>query len=103
MYSSFPSLSRAFYISDKKGKVIPIRKYFHYNSSDLTHNYYAIEKQPNMTGQKEIGQKMWVQIEQYRFAPIEEDSVQVREMDFEYQDRKLLQISKTLYETQASN
>jgi hypothetical protein len=42
MYNSFPNYGYAFYITDEHNKVLPIKKYFSYQSGNLGHYYNAM-------------------------------------------------------------
>ena len=108
MYDSFPKESEAFYLSNIKGNPIQLQKYFHYSSGNLAHNYYTIENRlshtvPAQKIKRETAKLLYLQLKQYQFIPLDQDTIQLRRMTFSYSDKRLLQISEVLYETSGQN
>ena len=104
MYNSFPLTSQAFYISDTRGKLIPLQKHFKYSSGNLAHNYYAIQDRlsgttPDSVLCHKIAVLLYRQLKQYQISSFEQDTVQLRRMTFSYSQNELLQTSEVIYET----
>jgi hypothetical protein len=73
MYNSFPNLAIAFYLTDSTGHILPVKKYFGYNTDAITHNYHSIEETMGYPGNEtkvilnQIGVKMWGQIRPHAY------------------------------------
>jgi hypothetical protein len=82
MYNSFPNYGYAFYITDEHNKVLPIKKYFSYQSGNLGHYYNAVASSHGFATGFEmesaaelaiIGQEMMAQLAEkcYKLPPTE--------------------------------
>ncbi len=91
MYNRFPEKACTFYLTDTKGKLLPIENYYHYKTGDLTHNYNAICKSKNITGDNHtltseqlhnIGEIMMSQLGQRCFSKPLANTIQLHQIYF---------------------
>jgi hypothetical protein len=108
MYDSFPESATTFYLSDKKGKLLPLKSYYHYGTGDLTHFYGAFCESKNFSREEEaqspaqlnaIGEAMISELEQHKFAALPADTVQVHQVYYFFKDGSLHQKDNVIYES----
>ena len=104
MYNSFPNLSVAFYLSDSSGHLLPVKKYFRYNTDAITHNYHSIEESigyPQKESKSllnEIGQKMWAQIRPHAYPATDTHGITIHRASYFLSKDTICQNDQILYQ-----
>lgn len=107
MYNSFPDKACTFYLSDSKGRLLPLKSYYHYITGDLTHNYNAICRSMNMNGGNQaetpeqldsIGKKMMEILEQRRFLKPPVDPIQLHQVYYSLKGDSIHSSDNIIYE-----
>ena len=104
MYNSFPNLATAFYLSDSRGNLLPVTKYFSYNTDAITHNYHTIEEimgyQENETKSRldKIGREMWTQILPHAYSGVIVHGITIHRVSYFLSKDTISQNDEILYQ-----
>jgi hypothetical protein len=105
MYDSFPDRSYTFYLSDTHGQLLPLKKFYHFTTNELTHVYNAICESRDLNGEKEaeqhqsIGKTMMEELSRRRFADVHTDSIQLHQINYFLQKDSIQTNDIMMYET----
>lgn len=103
MYSSFPTQSHNFYITDHQNNILPIHEYFNYSSQDLAHNFDALsnykfpKKELNETQIKELGKELFsvMLLHQNKILPKEE--IKFYRMENSFKNKEIIHSKFLIY------
>ena len=104
MYDSFPNLAVTFYLNDSAANLLPVKKYFAYNTDAITHNYHNIEEimgyQQVETKQRlqEVGRKMWLQIMPRAYPTTDTHGITIHRVSYFMVNNSLQQNDEILYQ-----
>ncbi len=105
MYDSFPDRSYTFYLSDTRGQLLPLKKYYHFTTNELTHVYNAICESRDLNGDREaeqmqsIGMTLMEELNRRRFAAVPTDSIQLHQVNYFLQNDSIHTKDILMYET----
>jgi hypothetical protein len=108
MYNSFPDKACTFYLSDSKGTLLPLARYYHYITGDLTHNYNAICRSMGINGGNQaetveqlhtIAKSMMAILEQRCFSKPVADTVQLHQVYYFLKGDSIRSSDIIIYET----
>lgn len=111
MYSSFPIVTSTFSLTDGRGDLLPIERYYHYSSADLSHYYASVCLSKKTAGNDEsrndslsraIGREMFEELARNRFASLPRGNIQLHQIDFYLQGDSIHNRDKILYDTAES-
>lgn len=112
MYNHFPNWSYAFYLTDEKNQLIPLKEHFRYSAGNFGHHFCAVAEDENISyGERResdselnlIGEKMLLKLSGQCYKKTEAEEVRLHRLCFYWEGDSVQTEDKTIGALAASS